>query len=84
MQAPTIKTIGSGTINAIRKVWVDATSIKFALVLPDDGRCRLAVRIGLNTTADGNEHFRVGDRVKYTVSVDPAGVFARAQDLVKS
>lgn len=84
MGAPITKTTGKGTINAIRKVWVDATSTQFAMVMPDDGRSRLAIRIGLNLTAQGDEFFLVGDKVKYTLLIDPAGEYPRAQDLVKS
>ncbi|MCW8275034.1 hypothetical protein IMF27_04380 [Pseudomonas sp. PCH199] len=84
MGAPTIRTMGKGTINAIRKVWVDATSTKFAMVMPDDGCSRLAVRIGANITADGEDYFFVGDKVRYTVIIGQAGEFPRAQDLVKS
>jgi hypothetical protein len=84
MGAPTIKKTGCGTINAIRKVWIDATSTKFAMVTPDDGvRSRLAIRIGPNTTADGGDYFFVGDKVKYTVLIDAAGQFQTAQNLVK-
>lgn len=83
MGAPTIKKSGKGTINAIRKVWVDATSTKFAIVMADDGHSRLAVRIGLNITADGDDYFVVGDKVKYTVLMEPGGEFPRAQDLTK-
>jgi hypothetical protein len=75
---------GEGTINAIRTVWVDTTSTKFAMVTPDDGfRSRLAIRIGPNTTAGGDDYFLVGDKVKYTVLMGPAGECAGAQDLVK-
>jgi hypothetical protein len=83
MGAPTIKRTGNGTINAIRKVWIDATSTQFAMVLPDDGCARLAIRIGPNLTADGCDWFRVGDKVKYTVLTGPAGEFPRTQELVK-
>jgi hypothetical protein len=83
MSAPTIKRTGKGTINAIRKVCIDATSTKFALVMPDDGCCRLAIRIGPNLTTDGTDYFLVGDKVKYTVLTGPMGEFPRAQDLVK-
>lgn len=83
MQAPTIKRTGNGTINAIRKVRVDATSIQFAMVLPDEGCSQLAIRIGLNLTADGGDCFQVGDKVQYTLLTAPVGTFTRAQDLVK-
>ena len=84
MGAPITRTIGQGTINAIRDVRVDTISTTFALVLPDDGYCsRLAIRIGLNITADGDDYFLVGDKVKYTLMTGAAGEFPRAQDLVK-
>jgi hypothetical protein len=83
MEAPTIKRTGNGTINAIRKVWINATSTQFAMVLPDDGCARLAIRIGSNLTTDGREWFHVGDKVKYTVLAGSAGEFPRAQDLNK-
>jgi hypothetical protein len=83
MQAATRTRTGNGTINAIRKVWIDATSTQFAMVLPDEGGSRLAIRIGLNLTADGGDCFKVGDRVQYTLLTGPAGGLARAQDLVK-
>lgn len=83
MQAATIKRTGKGTINAIRKVWVDATSTQFAMVQPDEGCSRLAIRIGPNVTADGSECFQVGDKVQYTLLTEQAGAFPRAQDLVK-
>ncbi|VVP83819.1 hypothetical protein PS918_02573 [Pseudomonas fluorescens] len=79
MGAPTIRKAGQGTINAIRKVWVDATPTQFAMVMPDDGCSRLAVRIG-----QGDHYFLVGDRVKYTLLMDQTGAIARAQDLVKA
>ena len=72
MEAPTIKKTGNGTINAIRKVWIDATSTPFALVLPDEGCSRLAIRIGLNLTADGDDCFLVGDKVQVHLA-DGAG-----------
>ncbi|MNG27023.1 hypothetical protein D3C84_1120860 [compost metagenome] len=53
------------------------------MVLPDEGCSRLAVRIGLNLTADGGDCFQVGDKVQYTLLTGPVGVVARAQDLVK-
>ncbi|EJN18528.1 hypothetical protein PMI35_06106 [Pseudomonas sp. GM78] len=83
MQGPTIKRTGIGTINAIRKVWVDATSIQFAMVLPDEGCSRLAIRIGLNLMADGSDYFHVGDKVQYTLLKGPVGAVTRAQDLVR-
>lgn len=84
MGAPTITRMGKGTINAIRIVWVDAMWTKFAMVVPDDGWSRLAVRIGPNRTPEGQDHFLVGDKVKYTVVLDSLGAFPRAQDLVKA
>jgi hypothetical protein len=83
MGAPTIKRTALGTIDVIRKVYVDALSTKFALVTPEDGCARLAIRIGLNLTADGEDYFSVGDKVRFTVLVDPTVDFPRAQDLVK-
>ncbi|WP_237880956.1 hypothetical protein [Pseudomonas sp. PGPR40] len=83
MEAPIKKRTGKGTINAIRKIWVDATSTKFALVIPDNGCSRLAIRIGLNLTAEGDDYFLVGDKVRYTVLTGPGVEFPRAQDLVK-
>jgi hypothetical protein len=83
MAASTTRKSGKGTINAIRKVWVDATSTKFAIVMADDGHSRLAVRIGLNITADGDDYFVVGDKVKYTLVMGASGEFPRAQDLTK-
>jgi hypothetical protein len=84
MAEPITRTMGQGTINAIREVRVDTTSTTFALVLPDDGSgSRLAIRIGLNITADGDDCFLVGDKVKYTLLMGPAGAFPKAQDLVK-
>lgn len=83
MAAPTIKKTGKGTIRAIRKVWVNATPTKYAMVIPDHGCCRLAVRIGPNLTADGDDYFLVGDKVKYTLLTGSEGEFPRALDLVK-
>ncbi|MNP63842.1 hypothetical protein D3C76_1592860 [compost metagenome] len=83
MEAPTTS-IGKGTINAIRLVWVDTLWTKFAMVMPDDGCSRLAVRIGPNLTPGGQDQFFVGDKVKYTLVLDSSGEFPRAQDLVKS
>ncbi|WP_137806281.1 hypothetical protein [Pseudomonas sp. G(2018)] len=83
MEASTTR-IGKGTINAIRIVWVDTLWTKFAMVMPDDGCSRLAVRIGPNLTPGGQDHFFVGDKVKYTLVLDSSGEFPRAQDLVKS
>ncbi|AWY39348.1 hypothetical protein DKY63_05280 [Pseudomonas putida] len=76
--------MGKGTINAIRKVWVDAMWTNFAMVMPEDGCSRLAVRIGPNLTPGGQDHFFVGDKVKYTLILDSSGEFPRALDLVKS
>ncbi|VVO78544.1 hypothetical protein [Pseudomonas fluorescens] len=84
MGTPTIKTTGNGTISAIRNVWIDSTSTRFAMVLPNDGCSRLAVRIGTNLTADGHDCFQVGDKVKFTLMTGPAGECPRVQDLVKS
>ncbi|HEF4759418.1 TPA: hypothetical protein SAN82_001836 [Pseudomonas putida] len=83
MEASTTRT-GKGTINAIRLVWVDAMWTKFAMVMPEGGRSRLAVRIGPNLTGGGQDLFRVGDKVKYTLVLDSLGEFPRAQDLVKA
>ena len=83
MGAPTITRTGKGTINAIRMVWVDAAWTKFAMVMPDDGCSRLAVRVGPNLTAGGQDLFCVGDKVKYTLVLDYLGEFPKAQDLVK-
>ena len=83
MGAPTIRKTGKGTINAIKKVWVDTTPTQFAMVIPEDGRSRLAVRIGPNLTADGDDYFLVGDKVKFTLLIGPPGEFPRAQDLVR-
>ena len=83
MGALIIKRNAEGTISAIRSVRVDDTPTKFAMVLPDDGCPRLAVRIGLNITAEGRDHFFVGDKVRYTVLMDTAGEFPRALDLEK-
>lgn len=79
-----ITRMGKGTINAIRTVWVDATWTKFAMVVPDDGHSRLAVRIGPNLTPGGQDHFFVGDKVNYTLILDSSGEFPRALDLVKT
>jgi len=84
MGAPTIKTSGKGTINAIKKVRVDALSTTFAIVMADDGHSRLAVRIGRHLTEDGDDCFLVGDRVSYTVVMGAAGEFSRVQDLTKT
>ncbi|KAB0488489.1 hypothetical protein SAMN04490202_5657 [Pseudomonas reinekei] len=84
MGTPTIKTTGEGTISAIRNVWIDSTWTRFAMVLPDEGSSKVAVRIGPNLTADGEDSFRVGDKVRFTVLTEPAGEFPRVQDLVKS
>jgi hypothetical protein len=46
MAEQTTKKNGIGTINAIREVRVEAASTKFAMVTPDDGSSRLAIRIG--------------------------------------
>ncbi|WP_460141450.1 hypothetical protein [Pseudomonas sp. S2_E01] len=44
----------------------------------------MAVRIGHNITAQGEDYFLVGDRVSYTVLMeDGAGEFPRALDLRK-
>ena len=84
MAEPITRTMGRGTINAIRDVRVDTLSTTFALVLPDDGfGSRLAIRIGPNITADGEECFLVGDKVKYTLLKGPGEAFPKAQDLVK-
>jgi hypothetical protein len=84
MGTPTIKTTGNGTINAIRHVWIDSTPTRFAMVVPDDGHSRLAIRIGPNPPADGHDCFQVGDKVQYTVLTGAVGELPRAQDLVKS
>ncbi|MGE8065821.1 hypothetical protein [Pseudomonas sp. NPDC089569] len=84
MAASITRRSGKGTINAIRKVWIDATSIQFALVIPDGSRSRLAIRIGLNLAADGEDRFQVGDRVTYTLLMGAAGEYPRVQDLMKS
>lgn len=84
MGEPITRTMGQGTINAIREVRVDTTSTTFALVLPDDGfGSRLAIRIGPRVTADGEGCFLVGDKVRYTLLKGAAGAFPKAQDLVK-
>jgi hypothetical protein len=83
MGPPAITKTGWGTIKAIRKVWVDTTSATFAMVMPEEGSSRLAVRIGPNITPEGGDYFLVGDKVKYTVLIDPGGDFPRAQDLMK-
>jgi hypothetical protein len=83
MAEPIVTMRGKGTISAIRQVEVGAMPTKFAMVIPDNGFSRLAVRIGLNLTADGDDFFVVGDKVKYTVLTGPAGEFPRAQGLVK-
>ncbi|MGJ7515876.1 hypothetical protein ACSFE6_16310 [Pseudomonas baetica] len=83
MKEPTTRT-GKGTINAIRLVWIDAMWTKFAMVMPDDGCSRLAVRIGPNLSVGGQDMFLVGDKVKYTLVLDSLGEFPRAQDLVKA
>jgi len=84
MGTPTIKTSGNGTINAIRHVWIDSTPTRFAMILPDDGHSRLAVRISPHLTVDGRDCFQVGDKVKYTVLTGPTGEFPRVLDLAKS
>ncbi|MNC81525.1 hypothetical protein D3C75_1346800 [compost metagenome] len=43
----------------------------------------MAIRIGPNITADGEECFLVGDKVKYTLLKGPGEAFPKAQDLVK-
>jgi hypothetical protein len=83
MGTPTIKRNEQGTIQSIRDVRVTATSTKFAMVTPDGGSCKLAIRIGLNITAEGDAFFLVGDKVKYTVMTGSPGEPPRAQDLVK-
>lgn len=84
MAAATTRKSSKGTINSIRKVWVDATSTKFAIVLADGGQSRLAVRIGMNLTKDGDDYFLVGDRVNFTVIMGATGEFPRAEGLTKS
>jgi hypothetical protein len=84
MGEPITRTTGQGTIDAIREVRVDTTSTSFALVLPDDGfASRLAIRIGPHATADGEDFFLVGDKVRYTVLKGAGEAFPKAQDLVK-
>ncbi|MVV47387.1 hypothetical protein EJA72_03830 [Pseudomonas sp. PB120] len=73
---------GIGTINAIRVVRVETTSTTFAMVTPDDGSSRLAIRIGPNITPTGDVCFFVGDKVAYTVVVSVPGAFPVA--LVKT
>ena len=84
MSAPTITTSGRGTISAIRDVRVESLSTKFAMVMPDGGCCAVAVRIGLNITAEGDACFLVGDAVKYTMTTGADGVPPRVQELEKS
>lgn len=84
MSATIIKTNGLGRINAIRDVKVDSVSTKFAMVMPEGGRCTMAIRIGPNLTAEGNACFFVGDAVRYTMTQGVDGKPARVQDLVKS
>lgn len=69
---------GIGTISAIREVRVETTSTKFAMVTPDDGSSRLAIRIGPNITPEGHVCFFVGDTVKYTMTIGAAGVLPGA------
>ena len=83
MGARTEKRHAEGTISAIRHVRVDDMPTKFAMVMPNDGYPRMAVRIGLNITAEGDDYFLVGDRVRYTVLMDEAGAYPRVQDLQK-
>ncbi|MCU1761861.1 hypothetical protein NTD84_19335 [Pseudomonas sp. 14P_8.1_Bac3] len=83
MGAVIIKTNAVGTIGAIRSVRIDEATTRFAMVIPEDGWPLLAVRIGLNITAEGDDYFFVGDKVRYTVLMDPAGEFPRALDLEK-
>jgi hypothetical protein len=78
MGQDTFEKNGSGTINAIREVRVEAALTKFALVTPDDGSSRLAIRIGPNITPDGEVCFFVGDKVKYTVTTSAAGALPGA------
>ncbi|MEZ1314710.1 hypothetical protein QIW53_01700 [Pseudomonas fluorescens] len=83
MAAQIVKRHAEGTIRAIRHVRVDDMPTKFAMVMPNDGYPTMAVRIGLNITAEGDDYFLVGDRVRYTVLMDGAGAFPKAQDLQK-
>ncbi len=81
MSAPTIRISGRGTISAIRDVKVESVSTKFAMVLPDGGYSRLAIRIGPNITAEGRACFLVGDAVKYTMTKRADGELLSAHDL---
>jgi hypothetical protein len=81
MSAPIIITSGQGTISAIRDVKVESVSTKFAMVIPEGGRCPLAIRIGPNMTAEGNACFLVGDAVRYTMTQGVDGRPPRLQDL---
>lgn len=83
MGARIIKRNAEGTIGSIRHVRVEDRSTRFAMVIPDNGWPRLAVRIGPHITADGDDCFFVGDKVQYTVLMDAAGEFPRALDLEK-
>jgi hypothetical protein len=78
MVEQTTKKNGVGTINAIREVRVEATSTKFAMVTPDDGSFRLAIRIGPNITPEGDVCFFVGDKVKYSLTTGAAGALPGA------
>lgn len=83
MGALIVKQHAEGTISAIRHVRVDDIPTQFAMVTSGEGYPKMAVRIGHNITAEGNDHFVVGDRVRYTVLMDGAGEFPRALDLQK-
>jgi hypothetical protein len=83
MSARIVKRHAEGTISAIRHVRVDDMPTKFAMVMPSDGYPKMAVRIGLNITAEGDDYFLVGDRVRYTVLMDGSGAFPTALDLQK-
>lgn len=84
MSAPITKTSGQGTISAIRDVKVESVSTTFAMVMPEGGRCTLAIRIGPNKTAEGSACFMVGDAVRYTLTQGLDGTSLKVQDLVKS
>lgn len=84
MSAPITRACGQGTISAIRDVRVESVSTKFAMVLPDGGRSRLAIRIGPNITAGGSACFLVGDAVKFTLTKGAGGELLKALDLEKS
>jgi hypothetical protein len=75
--------IRQGTISALTVVEVGTVPTTFAMVTPEEGSSRRAIRIGPNITPQGEAYFTVGDQVEYQVTTGPHGELPRAQELVK-